>query len=313
MHATNSFLYTVIERIRGYLDDPDLDAKYSDDFIIRHVIMPAMTSVVSRVNNSLSNPVVCRLRVTLAADQQYYQLPPTVGEVWAVCEYNSETGYIEKDTIPRSFYSPHGPNWSLEGNQLSVRPIPKETQDIDIFYTHSGDLMLHYGEAGKLNTDRDGNVTELTIGTATLGGHDLRPNAYAGSMLRVFSSGATGSTTEIVEERLIESSSITSFKGSTNITLTTRLGFNFHSDATAVKYEIAPFGLQAMYEAVAAAGSLKLAAYKKVSGTHYQMIQMQYKDAMKTVCDHYANMQMRLPKHYDKDTWDNYDNLQVLP
>tara|TARA_R100000655_G_scaffold84164_1_gene123766 strand:- start:348 stop:1289 length:942 start_codon:yes stop_codon:yes gene_type:complete len=313
MHATNSFLYTVIERIRGYLDDPDLDAKYSDDFMIRHVIMPSMTSVVSRVNNSLSNPVVCRLRVSLAADQQYYQLPPTVGEVWSVCTYNADTGRVERDTTPRSFYSPSGPNWSLEGNQLSVRPIPKETQDIDIFYTHSGDIMLHYGEAGKLTSDSDRNANTLELGTATLGAHDLRPNAYAGSMLRIFSSGASPNTVSVVEERLIESSTISAAKGNTNLTLTTRLPFDFHSDSSAVKYEIAPFGLQAMYEAVAAAGSLKLAAYKKVSGTHYQMIQMQYKDAMKTVCDHYANMQMRLPKHWDKDTWDNHDNLQVLP
>ena len=70
MHSTNSFIYTVIERIRGYLDDPDLDAKYSDDFLLRHIVMPSMVNVLSRINNSLSNPVVSRLRVSLEADQQ---------------------------------------------------------------------------------------------------------------------------------------------------------------------------------------------------------------------------------------------------
>ena len=64
MHSTNSFIYTVIERIRGYLDDPDLDAKYTDDFLIRHIIMPSMTNVMARINNSLTNPVVSKLLIS---------------------------------------------------------------------------------------------------------------------------------------------------------------------------------------------------------------------------------------------------------
>ena len=68
----------------------------------------------------------------------------------------------------------------------------------------------------------------------------------------------------------------------------------------------------ALYEAVAASGALKLASYKKITGTHFQMIQLQYKDAMKTAADHYANMQMRMPKHLDKDTIDNSDNTRFL-
>jgi hypothetical protein len=58
MHVTGSFLYTVLERIRGYLDDPDFDAKYNNDFIIRHIISPTMVDVWSRVNMNLDNPVV---------------------------------------------------------------------------------------------------------------------------------------------------------------------------------------------------------------------------------------------------------------
>ena len=300
MHSTNSFLYTVIERIRGYLADPDLDAKYSDDFLVRHIVMPCMTSVVSRVNNSLTNPVVSRLRISLVADQQYYQLPPTVGEVWTVGVYDTDSGRLTEDSRPRSHWNPQGPNWSIEGNLLSVRPLPKDAQDLDIFYTHTGDLLLHYATTGTL----DSTNKVFTLGTATLGAIDKRPNAYAGSMLRLLSGN-------VIEERVIDSSSASEFTG--EIELTTRMEFDHYSPSSSISYEIAPFGLQSMYEAIAASGALKLASYKKITGTHYQMIQMQYRDAIKTVCDHYSNMQMRTPKHWDKDTVATTDNLFLLP
>ena len=299
MHSTNSFLYTVIERIRGYLDDPDLDAKYSDDFLVRHIVMPCMTSVVSRVNNSLTNPIVSRLRISLVKDQQYYQLPPTVGEVWTVGVYDEEEGVLSNDFRPRSHWNPQGPNWSIEGNLLSVKPFPNKAKDIDIFYTHTGDLLLHYSSTGTL----DSTNKLFTLGTATLGAIDKRPNAFAGSMLRLLSGN-------VIEERVIDSSSASEFTG--NIELTTRMEFDHYSPSSSISYEIAPFGLQAMYEAISAAGALKLASYKKITGTHFQMIQMQYRDAMKTVCDHYSNIQMRTPKHWDKDTIDNTDNSMFL-
>lgn len=304
MHSTNSFIYTVIERIRGYLDDPDLDAKYSDDFLLRHIVMPSMVNVLSRINNSLSNPVVSRLRVSLEADQQYYQLPPTVGEVWNVCVYDTDAGRITEDFVPRGYWNPRGPNWSIEANQLSIRPIPQEAKDIDIFYTHTGDLLLHYGTTStgftldSSETDPQLRVLQLDA-SPTIGAIDKRPNAYAGSMLRVLSGN-------VIEEKVIESSS--SDANSSAIEVTTRTPVEFHDSDTTITYEIAPVGFQPLYEAISASGALKLASYKKITGVHFQMIQMQYKDALKTAADHYANMQMRMPKHLDKDTWDNSDN-----
>lgn len=303
MHSTNSFIYTVIERIRGYLDDPDLDAKYSDDFLLRHIVMPSMSNVLSRINNSLSNPVVSRLRLSLVADQQYYQLPPTVGEIWNVCVYDESTGEISQDFVPRGHWNPRGVNWAIEGNQLSVKPIPKEAKDIDVFYTHTGDLLLHYGTTTsgfELGGSSEDELKVLSLDVSpTIGAIDKRPNAYAGSMLRVLSGN-------VIEELVIESSS--SDSNSSEIKVTTRTPAVYHDADSTITYEIAPVGFQPLYEAISASGALKLASYKKITGTHFQMIQMQYKDALKTAADHYANMQMRMPKHWDKDTVDNSDN-----
>jgi hypothetical protein len=286
------------------LDDPDLDAKYSDDFLIRHIIMPSMVNVNSRINNSMTNPVVSRLRISLVDDQQYYQLPPTVGEIWNVCEFNTELGTITKDYAPRGHYNPRGPNWKIEGNQLSILPLPEQAKDIDIFYTHNGDLLLHYGTSTTSNGALASDLVTFTLDSSpTIGAIDKRPNAYAGAVLRVLSGN-------VVEERIIDSSS--SSKESSVIEVTVRTAFDYHTSGEDITYEIAPSGFQPMYEAIAASGALKLASYKKITGTHFQMIQLQYKDALKSAADHYANIQMRMPKHLDKDTIDNRDNTQFI-
>jgi len=50
---------------------------------------------------------------------------------------------------------------------------------------------------------------------------------------------------------------------------------------------------------------MKLAGYRKTTGDHFMMIQAQYRDAMKTLMDRSSNMQMRMPKSWQKDTVDN--------
>ena len=70
-------------------------------------------------------------------------------------------------------------------------------------------------------------------------------------------------------------------------------------------FEIAPESNEPLFEAVAAFGAMKMAGYRKISGEHFGIIQAQYRDAMKTLMDHYANIQMRMPKYFEKDTVDN--------
>jgi hypothetical protein len=60
-----------------------------------------------------------------------------------------------------------------------------------------------------------------------------------------------------------------------------------------------------MVEAVSIAAALKLGAWRKISQAHAQMLQLQYRSAIKTIGDNLANMQMRTGKSYQKDTRDN--------
>jgi hypothetical protein len=297
--SSNSLLKTAIERMRGYLDDPDLEAKYTDDYLVRHIFQPAFSSVTSRINNSATNPVMKRLTFPLVQTQQYYQLPPCVGEVWRLAIMDSEGGVIQ-EAVPRGLYNWRGPNWQVEGNMLSFLPYPDQNySNVELWYCPSGDFQPVYS-AVATGATMNGTFTQVTFNlaatVATLGTFDRRPSAYVGQMLRLVGTG-TGS---VVEERMIESWE----KGvSSNWTATVRRPFTNNTTMTA--YEIAPEGAEPMYEAVAAAGAMKMAGYRKISGEHYGMIQAQYRDAMKTLMDRNSNIQMRMPKAWQKDTVDN--------
>ena len=297
--SSNSLLKTAIERIRGYLDDPDLEAKYSDDYIVRHIFQPAFASVTSRLNNSATNPVLKRLTFPLTKSQQYYQLPPCVGEVWRLAIVD-QSGVVTQEALPRGLYNYRGPNWQIEGNLLSFMPYPDaDFSTMELWYCPSGDFQPVYG-ATATGLTMNGTYTQVTFNlaaaVATLGSFDRRPGAYVGQMLRFIGTG-TGS---VVEERMIESWE----KGvSSNWVATVRRPFVNNTTATA--FEIAPEGAESMYEAVAAASAMKMAGYRKISGEHFGMIQAQYRDAMKTLMDRAANVQMRMPKAWQKDTVDN--------
>jgi hypothetical protein len=287
MHDGGSFLRIVIDRIRGYLDDPDLDAKYTDDFIVRHVIGPCMTDVISRLNMNWDNPVVIRHIADLEEGCSYYQLPPGIGEIWRVCT-TDDKGNVIDDWKPRGEWNPRGPLWSIEGNLLSFRPVLASNVCLEIFYVPSGDVSPHMGVG-----QWDAENKQFTFGaTPTLGAIDRRPNAYAGQVIRLLP------TNSYVEERVIGVHDV--------VNGVVKPRFNFHHESGEYPYEIAPIAAQPLYEAIASAGALKLGAYRKISGTHHQMILRQYQSAIKTVGDNLSNLQMRTAKAWDRNTVDSW-------
>jgi hypothetical protein len=146
---------------------------------------------------------------------------------------------------------------------------------------------LTYSVAG------DTIVFSLT-GTPALGVIDRRDNAYLGCVLRILTS------TGIVEERIISKWT----KNATFFETQVRLPFTYATPGS-ITVEYAPFGLESLFEAVAVGGAMKLGTYKKISGAQFQMLQLQYKDAMKTAMDHFANKQMRTGKYFERSTADN--------
>jgi len=146
-------------------------------------------------------------------------------------------------------------------------------------------------------TSNANTITFPVSSIPTVGTIDKRDSAYVGSIVRVLSTGQSG----VQEERIISGWS----RVGTNWQVTTRRPFSNIVAGSVTNVEFSPFGLESLYEAAAIGAALKLAVYKQVKPAHFQMLQLQYKDAMKTAMDHFSNKQMRTGKYFERNTADN--------
>tara|TARA_R100000458_G_scaffold32299_2_gene29612 strand:+ start:341 stop:1261 length:921 start_codon:yes stop_codon:yes gene_type:complete len=304
-------LYTILERLRAFLDEPTADAKYSNAFMVNHLISPSMVEVLSRLSLTFDNPIILRHELTTVDGQQFYQLPPNIGEILRVAEIDDE-GRVTKETLPRSLYSPRGQGWSIEGNLLSISPYPTaNTETFDIFYIPNGDFRAAYfdgsavAKAGRLDATRKIlTIATSTTPSPTLGALDFRENAYAGATLRLWKENNT-----LVEERVIASSDV-----SLN-TITVRSAFTTDIEAGStndLRFELIPSGFQSLWQAITASAAIKLGTMRNISQKQMQFLVLQYKTAIKTIGDNLSYMQNRIPKHYDKQTVDNRHGWQIL-
>ena len=295
MHSTGSFLLTVIERVRAYLDEAVVDAKFTNDYLVRHVICPEMVNVMSRLSNNADNPIRVRHSITLVKDQQDYVLPPNIGEIYRFAIIDSG-GSITREFMPENEFHPSGPGWHIQGNMLSLRPYPAEAETADIHYLPNGDFQPHYDtDGGTFNSS-----TTFTFDSApTLGAIDNRENAYAGAILRVW----TKTTHAVLEERVIESYDASTRVATVRRPFTTDVSAS-HSEG-GMRYEVAPVGMNSLIQAIACASSMNLGTARNITQKQMQFILLQYKSAMKTIGDNLSFMQARKPKSYQKDTVDN--------
>ena len=300
MHSTGSFLLTVIERVRAYLDESTIDAKYTNDYLVRHVICPEMVNVMSRLSMNYSNPIRLRHSITLATDQEHYVLPPNIGEIYRIAILD-DNNRVTQEMMPKNEFHPRGPNWQVQGNELSFRPLPAKAETVDIHYIPNGDFQPHYDSDGGEFTSQ---TTFVFDSAPTLGSIDNRENAYAGAVLRVW----THSTHAVLEERVIES-----YDASTR-TATVRRPFTTDiSDGTqtGMRYEVAPTGMNSLYQAIACACAINLGTVRNVTKKQMDFFVLQYKMNMKTIGDNLSNLQNRQGKSYDKRTVDNSGALFI--
>jgi hypothetical protein len=289
MHPTGSFIYTVLERVRAYLDDTDLDAKYTNDFIVRNMICPAMVDVLSRLNMNREDLIVNRHTITLESGQPFYKLPPCIQEVWRVGVYSE--GKLVSEVMPRGHFSPRGVGWRLEGSTLYLEGQPLSSTEIDIEYIHNGDTLPHYATDGVPTA-----VDTVRLSSApTIGVVDRRENAYAGQILRIIPAAGP------VVEEVIKSSS---FKGN-HWVVQTRLPIWEEALPTTTPYEIAPAGSQPLYDSISIGAAMRLGLMRSIPSTKMDGLEKQYRISMKTVSDNLANLNVRRGKAFDRDTDDN--------
>jgi hypothetical protein len=199
MNSSMSFLDTVLDRVRFYLDEPDVDAKYDNDYIVRHCICPAMVDVMSRLNNTSQGQIILKYDLSLTTTDVRYKLPPCVQEIVRFVVTDQDSNII-LDIIPRDRMDYRGKNWSIEGYpgamEFVLEGLVTGSTTAQVWYVSNGDVIPHKSATGTL----DAGLDTLTLGTATVGELDRRVGGYNGQVLRLIPTGSSG----IVEERIIK-------------------------------------------------------------------------------------------------------------
>ena len=168
----------------------------------------------------------------------------------------------------RSF-NPNGPNWSIQGNTIVFQPVPEADKDYTVVFIPSGDIMCQYDSSGTASINSNGTFTMAT--TPTLGSMDKRPNSYQGAYLRVLG-------TNLVDELVITDHDAI-YK-----VLTPSTDFQ-NSVAAGYTYEIVPFLMEPMIDAVAVSAAIRAGVGRKITQAHMQALMLAYKQAIKTAYD----------------------------
>ena len=292
MHSTGSALFTIIEKIRAYLDSSDLNGKFDNDWITKHIIAPATVDVLSRISMTDANPIVIRQTFSVAANTEYYTLPPNIQRVLRIAKLNDE-GALEWDWVPESDSHPMGPGWVLEGNGIAFRPFPSAAEDMAVWYTPNGSVCPHYSSGGGACDSTTSATTFTLSATPTLGVFDRRENAYTGMILRFIQ------PLGVWQERVIAS-----YDAATGV-CTLRNPITNAGATSGLTYEIMPPAHYALWEAIAAWGAMKLGTAARLSGTHMDAIRVQYAASIKTVRDQYSSLQSRTGRYLQKNSIDN--------
>ena len=295
MHSTGSIIKTYCEKIRHYLDDPDLDAKYDDNYLVRFFLSSAMTDVISRVSMMSDAQIVSVLNLTVAAGTQYYRLPPQVRQVLRVGTVNASTNTFIEDYHPRSEFNVYGPGWSLEGNLISFKPNPTEAKTFTILYVPSGDVAVHYESGAQGVRNANGTFT-LYNASSLLGSLDKRENAYVGSYVRIFG-------TNVTDECLVSA-----YDAATRVCTLRTTPVN---PAGSYSYEVVPFLMEPMIDAISLSAAMRAGVGRKITQAHMQSLGFAYKQAIKTAYDTLGNMNARTGKRFTGGTVDN-KNLYVF-
>lgn len=171
MHSTGSVILTLTERIRNLLDEPIRESKYDQDYLVRHLIGPSLVDAISRLNNTISCPVINKLTITLDEDQAFYKLPPCVQEVLRLGIVDQE-GDLVADLYPRDRMDWRGQGWRLEGGpgalSLWMENRPASLGSVELWYSSNGDCLPHYSTDGGSASSYQISVTGATWHESTL-------------------------------------------------------------------------------------------------------------------------------------------------
>lgn len=234
---TESFLTRSITDVRETVDDPIVNAKYTDARIIRH-LEKAFIIVLNEKNRVNTTPATVKQTITIAADTTEYVLPYVMGMFVGLYDLSDSGTKIYYDG--RGFYNPFGRRVWLEDKTLHIQSTDSLGVGTSLIaeWIPSGIARLHNGTC---TLSADGLT--VTFGTTPNAGTlDTHTEAYAGSKFRILDVDGSTVTGDYMQER-----NITAYDNTTRqATLDVALNPVPTTDDGNIYYEIAPFTAQAM-------------------------------------------------------------------
>lgn len=183
-------LTTLCNRVRQALDEPTLQAKYDDAYII-NLANEAWPEVIVDLYGAASNPPLARHDVAITDQQTYGVLPATVGEVRRIEVWDQDGVTLNGEILPRSRFNAYGQGLAFEGtHRFRIEPATLAACILRFYYVPSGEAVLLKGTTA-ISQQTSTTLTLNSGTTANLGAIDRRPNAYIGSIVRTLAySGA---------------------------------------------------------------------------------------------------------------------------
>lgn len=291
MHSTGSYLRTVIQRGRAHLDVEGASGKYDDDYWAMHLIPPAQQDVLARIHLSSRARVLLSGDLTTVEGQGQYQLPPTVQEVVFLACVNAQ-GEVTRKLWPNDVSNRRGRVWAVEQNRLTFDPILKGDEQLRYYYIPNGSWQPHYSGTSNMGTWTNADNEMVLSSSPEVGVLDKRTAAYNGMVLRVF-------TDDEVYERVIE----TTTRDGSDWSVTTNPALDLADGEYA--YEVAPLGIEALYELISLRCALKLSVPLRVPRAQEAGLQREYAMVRKTVQDLFTGVNAHLVPYFERDTEQN--------
>ena len=304
--AATGFISRTITRIRTFAAEPETNAKYTDAILL-DMIEISWAEVMAELNRASSTSLCVRHDISAASattgPTNTYLLPPTIHAILRLAKVNTTTGVVEWEEIPRSRWSPAGPGFLIEGNTVRFEPHwQRGTHTLRLTYIPSGDMRLHYGTvdgtvgASAITNDTSANTcTVVLAATPTTGSLDTRPNAYAGSILRILGDGGTNAAHDYCQERVITAYDVVTRTATMSPALTTV------PVGDAIPYEVAPL-LGNAFDAVIAMDVAAQVVGIEGDGARSMSIERQFARKMRTLKLNAANQEAIVGQRFQHDT-----------
>lgn len=290
---STGFLNRVVKNIRQATDEPDVNAKYTDQIIL-DMLTPVWQELFSDLNLQEDQPLILEYDVTLVTGTRYYTLPPTVGVVNRFGRINTTTGLVDEEIIPRALLNPAGPGWTLKGLNLDMGPKDVGSGEVlRVFFEPSGAIYPHEAVGGVVGDDTDKKTYQFNV-SGLVGTMDLRDNAYGGYLLRVWDSAG------VVEERYIASSTLT------GTTVSAVLDQAFTITLAGTSYEVVPsIYFFPMVENLIALRTARKILSNEGAQKRWQMVTQEYREVMRQVRITLGRREEREGSRFQHDSVDN--------